>query len=62
MPGSRQNEAILSLPTHFTEIHRSSLRKIEYILNRSITKFYNSDDVNTTTAELRQTNTRPTPF
>ena len=39
---------------HFTEIHRSSLRKIEQILNRSATKFYNSNDVNATTAELGQ--------
>ena len=39
---------------HFTEIHRSLLGKIEKNLNRPITKFYNSDDVNTTTAELRQ--------
>ena len=47
---------------HFTEIHRNSLRKTEYILNRTITKFYYSDDVNTTTAELRQTKTRPISF
>ena len=47
---------------HFTEIHRSLLRKIEKNLNRPITKFYNSDDVNTTTAELRQTKTRPISF
>ena len=38
---------------HFTEIHRSSLMKIEWILNRPITKFYNSDDGNSTTAEKR---------
>ena len=38
---------------HFTEIHRSSLRKIEWILNRPVTKFYNSDDGNATTAEKR---------
>ena len=44
---------------HFTEIHRSSLRKIKYILNSTITKFYNSDDVNTITAELRQTKAKP---
>ena len=47
---------------HFTEVHRSSLRKIEYILNRTITKFYNSDDVNITTAELRQTKTKSISF
>ena len=43
----------------FKEIHRSSFRKIEKILNRPITKLYNSDDVNATTAELQQTKTRP---
>ena len=42
----------------FRVIHRSSLRKIEQILNRPITKFYNSDDVNATTVELRQTKAR----
>ena len=33
---------------HFTEIHRGFLEKVEYILNRPITNFYNSDDVNAT--------------
>ena len=47
---------------HFTEIHRSLLRKIEKILNKPITKFYNNDDVDTTTAELRQTKTRSISF
>ena len=47
---------------HFTEIHRSLLRKIEKNLNRPITKFYNGDDVNTTMAELRQTKARPISF
>ena len=42
----------------FREIHRSSMRKIEQILNRPITKFYTSDDVNATTVELRQTKAR----
>ena len=41
---------------------RSSLRKTECILNRIITRFYNSDDVNTTAADLRQTKTRPISF
>ena len=40
----------------------SSLTKIEYILNRTITKFYNSDDVNTTTAEPWQTKATPISF
>ena len=31
-------------------------------LNRPITKFYNSDDVNTTAAELRQTKAKPIPL
>ena len=41
-------------------IHTSSLIKIEKILNRPITKFYNSDDVNVIAAELRLIKTRPT--
>ena len=44
----------------FARIHTSSLIKIEKILNRPITKFYNSDDVNAIAAELRLTKTRPT--
>ena len=40
----------------------SSLMKIEYISNRTITKFYNSDDVNATTAEPRQTKATPIFF
>ena len=43
----------------FTRIHTSSLIKTEKILNRPITKFYNSDDVNVIAAELRLTKTRP---
>ena len=46
----------------FTRIHTSSLINIEKILNRPITKFYNSDDVNVIAAELRLTKTRPTSF
>ena len=42
----------------FTETHRSSLEKVDYILTRSITKFYNSDEVNATMAGLYQTKTR----
>ena len=38
------------------------MRKIEYILDRTITKFDNSDDVNTTTTELRQTRARLISF
>ena len=40
----------------------SSLIKIEKVLNRPITKFYNTDDVNVIAAELRLTETRPTYF
>ena len=43
----------------FARIHASSLIKTEKILNRPITKFYNSDDVNVIAAELRLTKTRP---
>ena len=39
----------------FARIYTSSLIKIKKILNRSITKFYNSDDVNVIAAELRLT-------
>ena len=44
----------------FARIHTSSRIKIEKILNRPITKFYNSDDVNVIAAELRLIKTRPT--
>ena len=44
---------------HFTEIHRNFLEKVEWILNRPITEFCNSDDVNATAAEFRQTKTMP---
>ena len=33
--------------------------KVEQILNRPVTKFYNNDDVNDTAGGLRQTKTRP---
>ena len=46
----------------FAIIHTSSLINIEKILNRPITKFYNSDDINVIAAELRFTKTRPTSF
>ena len=46
----------------FARIHTSSLINIEKILNRPITEFYNSDDVNVITAELLLTKTRPTSF
>ena len=46
----------------FARIHTSSLVKTEKTLNRPITKFYNGDDVNVITAELRLTKTRPTSF
>ena len=42
----------------FARIHTSSLIKIEKILNRPITKFCNSDDVNVIAGELRLTKTR----
>ena len=44
----------------FARIHSSSLIKIEKILNRHITKFCNSDDVNVIAAELQLNKTRPT--
>ena len=50
---------IKRIPLQFARIHTSSLIKFEKILNRPITKFYNSDDVNVIAAELRLTKTRP---
>ena len=46
----------------FARIHTSSLINIEKILNRLITKFYNSDDENVIATELRLTKTRSTSF
>ena len=40
----------------------STLINIEKFLNKPITKFYNSDDVNVIAAEIRFTKTRPTSF
>ena len=37
----------MSVPSnYFVRIHTSSLINIEKVLNRPITKFYNSDDAN----------------
>ena len=46
----------------FARTHTSSLINIGKILNRPITKFYNSDDVNVIAAELRRTKTWPSSF
>ena len=46
----------------FARIHTSLLINIEKILDRPITKFYNSDDVNVIAPELRLTKTRPISF
>ena len=46
----------------FARIHASSLINIENILNRPITKFYNSDDVNVIAAELWLTKMRYPSF
>ena len=46
----------------FARIHTSSLNNIEKVLNRPITKFYNSDNVNVIAAELRLAKTRPISF
>ena len=35
---------------------------IEKVLNKTITKFYNGDDVNVIAPELQITKTRPTSF
>ena len=47
---------------HFTEVHRKLLQKVEQIWSKPVAKFCNSDDVNTNTAELRQTKMRPVSF
>ena len=46
----------------FARIHASSLINIQKILNRHITKFRNSDDVNVIAARLRLIKTRSTFF
>ena len=47
-----QHRCVIS--NNFAEIHRSLVRKVEKILNSSLTEFYNSDDVNSTTADVWQ--------
>ena len=59
--GAQLFKALVS-SIQFARIHTSSLINIEKILNRSITKFYNSDDLNLIAAELWLTKTRPTSF
>ena len=44
----------------FERIHTSSLIKIEKILHRTTTKFYNGDDANMIEAEFRLTKKTPT--
>ena len=44
----------------FVRIHTSPLINTEKILNRTITNFYNSNDVNVIAAELRLTEMRLT--
>ena len=46
----------------FARIRTSLPISIEKILNRPITKFYNSDDVNVIAAELWLSKMRPTSF
>ena len=53
---------VLFVMNHLTEIHRNSLRKVEWILNRPIIKFYNSVEVNANTAKLHQAKTRQISF
>ena len=52
----------MNVATHLAKIHVSSHINIKKILNRPITKFYNSDGVNVIAAELRLTKTSPTSF
>ena len=46
----------------FARIHTSSLNNTEKILNRPITKFHNSADINVITTELRLTKMKSTCF
>ena len=46
----------------FAKIHTVSLINTEKILNRPITKFYNSDGINVIVVELQLTKTRLTYF
>ena len=46
----------------FAKIHTVSLINTEKILNRPITKFYNSDGMNVIVVELQLTKTRLTYF
>ena len=46
----------------FVRIQTNPLINTEKILNRHITKTYNSDDVNVIATELQFTKTRPTSF
>ena len=41
------------LTTPFARIHAGSLINIKIMLNRTITKLYNGDDVNVITAKLQ---------
>ena len=51
----KMSDSIQRWGIQFARIHTSSFINIEKILNRPITKFYNSDDVNVIAAELRAT-------
>ena len=47
-----QHRCVIS--NNFADIHKSLLRKVEKILNSSVTEFCNSDDVNATTVDILQ--------
>ena len=53
-----ERRRVIAAFVQFARIHTSSLINSENILNRAITKFYNSGDVNKTAAELRFTKAR----
>ena len=54
--------SITVVPSRAVCENPSSLINTEKILNRPITKFYNSDNVTVIVAELRLTKKRPTSF
>ena len=51
-------ERSLDMTSELARSYTSCLINIEKILNRTITKFYNGDDINVITAELGLTRTK----
>ena len=62
MTGDPLIRSLRCINKQFAKIYTSSLIKIEKILNRSITKFYNSNDIGVIAAEVGLTKMRQTFF